>query len=259
MPIIDKSYKQSQQHSGMIRSPARSFAVGLSFFLAACSTSVVRVSSDTAITTEKSPLAIQPVTLAVSSASGIIRGRDALLECFLRQDIEQLAPVSSGFRQSVRVNFGSAVPLDDHLHEVYSNLGQQHLFRYTSTITQPQPWVDTLHLERLSASPQRGCSSFWGRGVVGEQNSRASSVVALGRGGRHLSGRLGAVHQPRSAEPLLGESLATVKWVSGQTSQADFCVIHRDIDQRTNICISSPAILSGSPPEALLLAQKRNG
>jgi len=257
MPVDENSYKQNPHHGSLVRSPARSLAVGLSFFLAACSTSPVRVSSDTAVTTDKSPQAMQPLVPAVVTVGNINRGGNlsAGLRRFDKPEgfknvTQPFAPSAMAFGQSGNMLHGISAK-----HSVFAASVYPHPFPHSFTFAQS--------LSRTGRyENEKSCSSSRPLGLPGlvEVNEPITDgALSLTGDERLLHGggdpkRLHCSTQP----PLLPEGYVAAQVECG-LCRVDFSASEPTFDQRRTISIITPAAVSGSPPLTPLKGQKRNG
>lgn len=246
-----KNYKPAQDYGGLIRSPAKSLAVGLSFFLAACSSSAVRVSNDAAVPTNKSAQAIQPVTLTATNVNDIVRGGDLPLAQFSRVALELSVPVSHKLSHA-DVAFGQpawVLSWDGRWSGRLTVPAPQHISYHASAFT--RPLFSTLalpypHEWRLALAP-RGVVSDWHLSTLRGDALQTFSVSSPCGSEEHFQVRRDTARQLYVLEPMLG-----VIQDSGRLRLVklgiDFSAIGAVLDQRIHISLNSPATLSGSPP-----------
>lgn len=183
----------SAMTGSVTRHSARTLAVGLSFFLAACSTPTVKPPVDVSVAPEEKTQAEappaevvqpQPVTLSVAAVGDIMLGSDYPRDRLPQKDLELLAPVAPVLQQ-VDVAFGNLEGvLQDGGEPVKqcSNPSRCYLFRTPTRFAEQlsQAGFDAMTLANNHAR------DF---GEIG----RSNSMAALAGVGIHHTGRHGDI------------------------------------------------------------------
>jgi hypothetical protein len=106
-----------------------------------------------------------------------------------------------------------------------------------------------LYHERLIAYSLGNFATYWGINVRGANGLAPILSVELGPDGRFLRGKIVSARQIRPAGPLPDEEHTAARLIRDLTL-ADFPTTALTIDERGNIGIRTPSVLSGAPPQA---------
>jgi hypothetical protein len=104
-----------------------------------------------------------------------------------------------------------------------------------------------LYHERLIAYSLGNFATYWGIKVSGDNGLAPILSVEIAEDGRFLGGKIVSARQIRPAGPLIDEKHTAARTIRALTI-ADFPTTPLAFDERGNIGIAAPALLSGAPP-----------
>lgn len=109
------------------------------------------------------------------------------------------------------------------------------------------PRAIELYQERLIAYSLGNFATYWGIKVSGDNGLAPILSVELAEDGRFLGGKIVSARQIRPAGPLIDEAHTAARSMR-ELTLADFPATPLSIDERGNIGITTPSLLSGAPP-----------
>lgn len=107
-----------------------------------------------------------------------------------------------------------------------------------------------LYHERLIAYSLGNFATYQGISVSGKKGLAPILTVELGPEGRFLGGKLVSARQIRPAGPVPDEKHAAARLIR-ELTLADFPTTALTIDERGNLGVATPSLISGAPPKAL--------
>ncbi len=107
-----------------------------------------------------------------------------------------------------------------------------------------------LYNERLIAYSLGNFATYWGINVRGVNGLAPILIAELAPDGRFLGGKVESARQLRPAGPVPDDTHTAARVIRDLTL-ADFPETPLIIDERGNISVASPSLLSGAPPQVI--------
>lgn len=112
------------------------------------------------------------------------------------------------------------------------------------------PRAIELYNERLIAYSLGNFATYWGINVRGTNGLAPILIAELGPDGRFLGGKVESARQLRPAGPVPDDTHTAAR-VMRELTLADFPETPLIIDERGNISVATPSLLSGAPPQVI--------